>query len=152
MPVTEILFGDQDGQRTGPTAAGPVASIQVAPPGDGVTEITTVETPPAGAYTLTSEEAPGGFEWGYNSLSPYGALTPSTFNGENIIAIFSNDFLGTYVVIDGVHAQDFFDTIEFNGLTLNTATANFTTTTSSQWEWLGDFMFNAAGDFDGDIS
>lgn len=143
-PVTEILFGDQDGLRTGSTAAGPVASIQVAPPGDGVTEITTVESGGGNNYVFESVELGGGLGFGMEGGA--GSMTPPNIGIATIDAFSTFDFFPsiTRVVLSGgVFDQDFFTSITFNGITLLTADAAFG---FNEWAWETD-LINATGTF-----
>lgn len=173
MPVTEILFGDEDGLRIGTSGSetvegggsetvsvgGAVVIITTTTPGDGVVEVTPVVLVGGGGGDILSLVATadgGGFDFGYGPTFPGSSLTPDVFNGQTINGISGQPlFDQTVIVLDGLLAQDFFTSITVDGVTKLSADAVWTQFASTtQWEWIADApsIIPGAGTYDFEIA
>ena len=100
----------------------------------------------------------GFFVNGYNGTDSIGSLTPNTFSGVTINALFASDDgvanFYTYMSLGSNVAQSFITSITFNGMTLLTADADSFSTGggSSDWQWDNQLMFTTTGTYIGNIT
>lgn len=101
-------------------------------------------------YTVTSVSFDGGF--GFLSPPPTlnGAITPTTLNGQAIFGAFvdvapnPNNF---WFIVDALVDQDFFTSVTWNSITLNTASASTYQQVGgrTRWIWANDFWADSIG-------
>jgi hypothetical protein len=102
-------------------------------------------------YSLTAG-TDGSFEFGFNTT--YGSISPTAYNGATIVALFSHTAITeTNITLDGTLAQNYFTSMTFNGVTLNSADATTFQQIGGQTTWIwSSVMFSATGTFPGSIS
>lgn len=145
-PLTDIVWNIADSERVN----GIAFSAVTAPAGPGVLSC-AVYSPPSGDLVLIADSFPPSMPpedfSGYNDLSGLGSLTPDTYGGQTIGAIFAG--ISRFGLNQSVLrfnatglAQSFFTTITINGVTLASADAGFTDNgTICVWSWLGDAFY-----------
>lgn len=78
------------------------------------------------------------FDYGYSGISPtFGSRNPTTYNGATILRLTVSNYGTQEVVLSGTRAQNFFDTVQFQGGSVYTsASANFEHSGgNSRWWW-----------------
>jgi len=131
------------------TASADVVGVGASGLADVVSDLFNIEEP-----THTVIAATNGFDYGFAPALSGSSINPTTYSGSTIEGIFYAFASGIVVVMDGIHAQDFFASVTFNGVTLLSASADQFQQLgdSTQWEWFGgNVFFPSTGTYPGTI-
>lgn len=144
MPVTDILFDPVTTPRAVRSHNGGAMYLAKFDTNGLLCSVGAAVASPAYALISALDMAgPQNYFYGYQ-LGSYGSLTPDTFNGSQVFALFSTDALNETpvphcgIVLTGTLAQNFFTSITMNGVTFTSAAATFDNVSIpgySYWEW-----------------